>query len=281
MRTTLTTALLISASILLFWRLDSVKLYRDEATTANWGRLMSENATWLPWVADKGQLIVQASDGHDVNSYLLPAMHSYLQFYTTAISFNLLGTSVFSARLPFVLCGAAALWVLYRIGVLLFGPGMRSLILPSLGLFSIQFLYAARVCRYYVLVYLISTWILLEFCRYLKNPLIAKKWPFYFRIALAGTLLYASNYVSFIGMWTALTIFIFLINDRHLIKGFLTLSAGLAVVLGTEFWILHLDFTTRWPPPSDVNRWQLYKQAFLSVGQEFWRTIPLLFLLPE
>ena len=136
MRAALVTVLVISASVLLFWRLDNVNLYRDEATTANWGRLMSENGAWLPWVVDNGQLLVQASDGHDVNSKLLPAMHSYLQFYVTAFSFKLFGTSVFAARLPFVLCSAAALWILHRLGVLLFGTGLRSFIFPFLGLFE-------------------------------------------------------------------------------------------------------------------------------------------------
>ena len=280
MRATLVAVLVISASVLLFWRLDNVKLYRDEATTANWGRLMSENEDWLPWVVDNGQLLVQASDGHDVNSKLLPAMHSYLQFYTTAFSFKLFGTSVFAARLPFILCGAAALWILHRLGALLFGAGLRPFILPFLGLLSIHFLYAARVCRYYALVYLISTWLLLEFCRYLKDPSLAKERSFYFRIAIAGILLYESNYVSFGGMWGALTLFILLIDDQYLRRGFFMLSTGLALVLGTEFWILHSDFAANWPPVSNASEVQLYQRAFVSLGREFWRTVPFLFLLP-
>ena len=280
MRALLAALLFVSAASLLFWRLDSVKLWRDEATTANWGRLMVENGAWLPWVEDGGQLVVQAADGHDVNSKLLPAMHSYLQFYVAAASFHLLGASAFTARLPFVLCGAAALWVLYRLGVILFGPGLRPFLLPFLGLFSIHFLNASRVCRYYGLVYLIAAWLLFEFCRYLKNPALAGERTFYLRLAVAGVLLYGANYVSFGGMWGALGLFVLLIGDRRLQRGFFTLSAGLGIVLGAEFWILHSEFAANWPPESTVSAARLYQRGLFSGGREFWRTVPLLFLLP-
>lgn len=280
MRSALSVLLIASAAILLFWRLDSVKLYRDEATTANWGRLMAKNGTWLPFVVEDGQLVVQASDGHDVNSRLLPAMHSYLQFYVAAASFKLFGVNTFAARLPFVLCGAASLWILYKLGVLLFGAGLRPLILPFLGLFSIHFLNAARVCRYYGLVYLISAWLLLEFCRYLKDPSIAKRKSFYIRLALAGVLLYESNYVSFGGMWGALGLFVLLIDDQKLRRGFFALSSILFLLLGAEFWILHSNFAANWPPESNISELQLYQRAFLSLGREFWRTVPMVFLLP-
>ena len=280
MRAALAALLVASAAFLLFWRLDNVKLFRDEATTANWGRLMAENGTWLPWTTDGDQLVVQAADGHDVNSKLLPAMHSYLQFYVAAASFKLLGTNAFTARLPFVLCGAAALWVLYRLGVLLFGPGLRPFLLPFLGLLSIDFLNAARVCRYYALVYLIAAWLLLEFCRYLKNPTLADERGFYLRLAVAGVLLYEANYVSFAGMWGALGLFVLLVGDRRLLRGFFTLSAGLGIVLSVEFWMLHSDFAANWPRESNRTIAEIYERALFSRGRDFWRTVPLLLLLP-
>ena len=88
------------------YEVDSVPLWRDEATTANWGWLMAESGVWIPRVYDGDQLIVQAADGHDVNSHLLPAMQSWLQFYVSALAFRLLGVSTFSARFPFALIGA-------------------------------------------------------------------------------------------------------------------------------------------------------------------------------
>ncbi len=280
MRAALAALVVASTLFLLFWRLDNVKLYRDEATTANWGRLMAENGTWLPWTTDGDQLIVQAADGHDVNSKLLPAMHSYLQFYVAAASFKLLGTNTLAARLPFALCGAAALWVLYRLGVLLFGTGLRPFMLPFLGLLSINFLDASRVCRYYVLVYLIAAWLLLEFCRYLKNPALAGERGFHARLGVAGVLLYEANYISFGGMWGALGFFVLLVGDHRLRRGFFTLSAGLGIILGIEFWMLHSDFAANWPPGSNLTILETYERALFWRGRDFWKTVPLLFLLP-
>ena len=280
MRAALAALVVASTLFLLFWRLDNVKLFRDEATTANWGRLMAENGTWLPWTTDGDQLVVQAADGHDVNSKMLPAMHTYLQFYVAAASFKLLGTNAFTARLPFALCGAAALWVLYRLGVLLFGTGWRPFLLPVLGLLSIDFLNASRVSRYYVLVYLIAAWLLLQLCRYLKNPALAGDRGFYARLAAAGVLLYEANYVSFGGIWCALGLFVLLLGDRRLLRGFFALSGVLAVVLGLEFWVLHSDFAAKWPPESNRTIIEIYERALFSRGRDFWRTVPLLLLLP-
>ena len=110
MRKALSGFLIALAAFLLLWRLDAIPLWRDETTTANWGRLLAESGVWAPRVFDGEQLIAQAADGHDFNSKLLPAMHSWLQFYVAGIGFKLLGVGTFTARLPFVLIGAACLF---------------------------------------------------------------------------------------------------------------------------------------------------------------------------
>ena len=133
MRTALAVLLVALSAFLLFWRLDSIPLWRDEATTANWGRLMAESDVWLPRAYDGDQLIVQGEDGHDINSHLLPAMHSWLQFYVAGAGFQLFGVSTWTARLPFALIGAATLFVFYRIGVALFGNSVQALVLRTWG----------------------------------------------------------------------------------------------------------------------------------------------------
>ena len=107
--------LIVVSAITLFWRLDAAPIWRDEATTATWARLMAETDVWIPYVYSDGQLIVQAPDGHDVNSKLLPAMQSYLQFYVSAVSFKLFGVSTWAARIPYALIGAATLIILWRV----------------------------------------------------------------------------------------------------------------------------------------------------------------------
>ena len=277
---TLVALLVVVAAILLFWRLDGAMLWRDEATTSNWGRMMAENGTWLPWVFDGKQLIVQAPDGHDLNSKLLPAMHTYLQFYVAAASFKLLGANMVTARLPFACLGALTLFVMYRLGVLLFGAGLKPLLLPYFCVFSIYFLSAARQSRYYILVVLAATWLILEFCRYLRDPDLAGNRAFYVRIGCGGIMLYLSNYLAFGGMWAALGLFVLLMQDRRLIRGFFAVSCCVGAVLGIEFWLLHSEFAAVWPAPSDRSLADLYHRAAVFRGRDNWRTIPLLILVP-
>jgi len=280
MRTTLIALLIALSAFLLFWRLDSVPLWRDETTTANWGRLMAESDVWVPRVYDGDQLIVQAPDGHDVNSHLLPAMQSWLQFYVAGAGFKVFGVTTWAARLPFALIGAATLFVLYRLGVALFGDGLQSLMLPYLGLFSIHFLAAARQCRYYILVILAASLLFLEVVRYLRDPERAAKLSFYVRLGLFGVLMYMGNYVSFAGTWAALGVFALLEMDRRFLRGFVILSFVLVVVLGTEFWFLHAEFAENWPPPDPRTTMQLYAGTLMVRGSDFWRMNPLVLLIP-
>ncbi len=280
MRRFLIILLVVLSAILLFWRLDGAHLWRDEATTANWGRLMAESGSWLPRVFDGRQLIVQASDGHDFNSQLLPAMQSWLQFYVAAAGFKVLGVSTATARLPFALIGVLCLFAFYKIGVVLFADGLRPLLLPYLGILSMFFLFAARQSRYYILVVLAAALLLLEFFRYLRSPEYAAQFSFYARVGLYGTLLYASNYVSFAGMWASLLLFVLLVRDRRLIRGFVLLSAGMAPFLGWEFWCLHAEFVAAWPPVRPAPLVEVYRQALIAKGSELWQATPLIFLVP-
>ena len=272
--------LIALAALLLLWRLDGVPLWRDEATTANWGRLMAESGVWVPRVFDGEQLIAQAADGHDVNSKLLPAMHTWLQFYVAGIGFKLLGVGTVTARLPFVLIGAACLFVLYRIGDTLFDGGPRAFLVPFLALLSIHFLSPARQCRYYILAVLFASLLLLEFCRYLRNPERAGQRSFYVRLGVYGALLYLSNYVSFAGTWASLGIFVLFLSDRRLLRGFMAVSGILAVVLGWEFWMLHSEFAASWPPPGSRSPLELYRSGLTSRIRDYWRMIPFVLLLP-
>ncbi|MEX2301496.1 MAG: glycosyltransferase family 39 protein [Bryobacterales bacterium] len=281
-RRSLTLLLILVSAILLFWRLDGALLWRDEATTANWARLMVETGSWLPYAFDeeRQQLLVQSDDGHDVSSELLPSMQSWLQFYVSSSSFRLLGVSEFSARLPYAIFGAVSLWLLYRVGLLLFGPGIRPLMLPALAVTSIHFLNAARHSRYYAIVVAAACWLLLEFCHYLRKPEVAAELSFYVRIGLGGFLLYFANYVSFAGMWAALGLFVLIERDSRLFRNFVLLSAGMAAVMGLDFWLFHSEFASQWPPPADVSVWERYRSALVNRGRDFWRAAPLVFLAP-
>ena len=280
-RRLLAIAALALCAAALFWRLDGVPLWRDEATTAVWGRLMAESGSLLPYAfeRDAGQLLVQDDDGHDVNSRLLPAMQSYLQFYVSAAGHKLLGDGTLQARLPFAVVGLGSLLLLYRLGVLLGGPQWLPLALPIAASASIYFLHAARQGRYYILVVFATVLLLVQVARYLRDPALGKRWMFYVQLCLIGCLLYLSNYLSFAATWLALGLFL-LLTDRPALVRLCGASAVLAAVLGAEFWLLHAEYLTEWQPGSDNSFWENFRYVVSRRGADYWRWVPFVALAP-
>jgi hypothetical protein len=274
--------LVIAASAALFWRLDGAPLWRDEATTAVWARLMAESGDLLPYVYDqrKEQLLVQAEDGHDVNAHLLPAMQSYSQFYVAAASFSAFGVNEWTARAPFALFGALALFALYGLGRRMFGAGVWAMAPPALAITSIAFLSAVRQCRYYALVVFGACWLLWEVYRYLERPERAGHWTFYARLAAAGFWIYFANYLSFLGCWISLGLFVLLTKDVKLIRGFLILCIVMTAPLAGEFFALHAKFAANWPPPLPQPLAEVYQTALAMRMRDLWRALPLVFLFP-
>ncbi len=283
MQRALAVLLIAASAVLLFWRLDAVPLWRDEGTTAVWARQMVDSGSLAPYVYDfdKGQLLVQAADGHDVNSKLLPAMQSYLQFYVVALSFKLFGVSVWTARAPLAVIGALLLFVLYRIGALLYGKSsVLALAAPGLALTSIFFLHGARQARYYGLVAFAASLILYEMVRYIEDRTLVDSKAFWARLAGWGLLLYFSNYLSFVGAWASVGAFVILERDTRLFKRFVAISAAMAVIVLTDFALLHAEFASTWPPPPDRSLWEIYRGALISRTRDFWRDFPLVLLVP-
>lgn len=276
-----TIAVLVFCLAALFWRLDGVPLWRDEATTAVWGRLMAESGSGLPYAHDRctGQLLVQDDDGHDINSQLLPAMQSYLQFYVSAAGHRLLGGGTLRARLPFALLALGTLVLLAWLGRLLGGPNWLRLVLPLSACVSIYFLNAARQGRYYILVVFVTVLLFVHVARYLRDPALGRKWTFHLQLALIGCLLYASNYLSFAATWLALGVFL-LLTDRPVLMRLCGVSALLAVVLGAEFWLLHAEYLTEWRPGSEYTYWESFRTVVSRRGRELWRWVPFVFLVP-
>lgn len=263
------------------WRLDGVPLWRDEATTAVWGRLMSETGSALPYVFDSrdGQLLVQDDDGHDANSRLLPAMQSYLQVYVSAAGHWVLGDGTLAARLPFAFVGLATLALFWFLGRQLGGPFWLRYALPLSAGTSIYFLHAARQGRYYILVVFATVLLLVQIARYLRNPDLARKWLFYVQLGLIGCLLYSANYLSFAATWLALGIF-FLLTDRPALLRLCAASAVLALGLGLEFSLLHAEYLTEWKPGSENSFWDNFRHVVSRRGAEFWRWVPFVVLAP-
>jgi hypothetical protein len=263
----------------LLWRIDGTILWRDEATTACWAREMVERRMLAPRVFNGKRLIVQAADGHDFDNRFLPVMQGWLQFYVAALGFLIGGAGTVSARMPFVIAGALSLWVLYRLGREAFDGSAAALAAPLAGATSIYFLTAARQSRYYILVVLFTSCILLDFWRYLKQRDLALQWKFFLRLGAWGLLVYLANYASFGGLWVSLTAFVMATRDRVLIRRFLILSAVLAAPMTAEFLLVHSRFVAG----SDAAKpagWGDYLEVMQYHGEEMFRMIPLAALLP-
>lgn len=274
-------AVLLFCVAAIFWRLDGVPLWRDEATTAVWGRLMADTRSGLPYAFDRssGQLLVQDDDGHDVNSRLLPAMQSYLQFYVSALGHAVLGSGTLPARLPFALVGCGALALLFWIGRLVGGPLWLPYALPLSASASIYFVHAARQGRYYILVVFATALLLAQMARYLRDPGLGRKWRFHAQLCLIGCLLYAGNYLSFAATWLAVGLFL-LVTDRPVLARLCAASAALAVILGAEFWLLHAEYLTEWRPGSESTFWENLRYALSRRGADYWRWVPFVVLAP-
>lgn len=272
-------AVICLSAFTLLWRIDGAVLWRDEATTACWARQMVERKMLAPRVFNGERLIVQAADGHDFNDRFLPVMQGWLQFYVAALGFLVAGVGTLSARMPFVIAGALSLWALYRAGRELFPDTLLALAAPLAGATSIYFLTAARQARYYILVVLFTSLILLEFSRYGKEPARARRWGFYLRVGSYGLLVYLANYVSFGGLWISLTAFVLLTRDHVLIRRFLALSAALAAPLVVEFLLVHSEFVAGSVAVATA-RWSDYLLVALYHAQEMFRMIPLAVMVP-
>ncbi len=272
--------LILSALILLFWRLDDAVLERDEADTAVVASDMVTRASWVPRYLDGPQLLAPGADGHDFNRQFLPSMQSWLEYYVDAVAFRLFGVSTEVARFPFALLGIVSLIALYRTGRALFGAGWRSWLPMILALFSIYSLTVFREARYYSLVYLLSSLIILDLCGYIRFPERARSPWLYVRLGLYGLFLYYSNYLSFAGMWFSLAVFAILSRDRMFQRRLAVVTAALAIPLAIDFGIVHSAFLQSAMNEHAHPLWWIFKTEIKYTVWTVWCTIPLLLVIP-
>lgn len=138
----------------------------DEAGTAIFARNLLDFGKLTGW---DGRNLAAYGNGRELDDAFINRFFPPLQFFLAAASFRVLGVSTFSARLPFVLTGLAALPLFF---MLLDEWTGRRRLWSICGLlllsFSPSFLLFIRQCRYYSLVIFFPVAAYLFYRRYLK-----------------------------------------------------------------------------------------------------------------
>lgn len=255
-----------------FWRLDGALLWRDEATTANWGREMAMSNRLIPTVWNGEQLLVQGSRGHDFNDKFQPAMQGWLQFYVSALSFKLFGINTFTARFLFTLIGVAGIALFFLIFRDLFGSQKLALLAAGLAMLSLPYLHYARQSRYYVLVMVLALALIYEFVKIFKDEAAAQSnWPFV-RIGVYGVLLFFSNYFSFGIFWVCLLLSIFVIRKKAFTLRLLLTTAAVALLVTPALLTIHGSFIQRAGMTDFAylsDYWDWFLQAFSRLNALF------------
>ena len=158
--------LIAAVACLILIGLGRVAFWDDEAHVALFGRSLVATHSNCAW---DGRNLMPDHSGAGLDANLVNLMPQ-LDNYAAALSFALFGDSPWSARLPFALCGIAAILLFWRLLLIEF-PGLRSLQLYALitGAFSAPLLLYFRSCRYYGLSVLLTMGILVLYRRFLQS----------------------------------------------------------------------------------------------------------------
>lgn len=217
-------SLFVLASVLIFTNLGSVYLWEDEAET-----VLVAKTIWtdgIPKITDGVNYFYQ-EQGKRVGYGDVWAWTPWLQFYIAAISFQLLGTSEWSLRLPFAIAGFVAFIVFYRFSKQIFGPA-TALLSSSFLVLNVPFLLYVRQCRYYSFVILGTVWAVnaLKFMTEKPKPI------FGFSLFWALFVIFHSNYLIWFAMVFSILAFAFLPFQVHSRRAILiTLTSSFVINL--------------------------------------------------
>lgn len=147
--------------------LDNNYFWDDEAATAIFARNLIRFGELTGW---DGRNLFSFRGGLILDQNFINKFDSPLQFVVTALSFEIIGESTFSARIIFVLFGIFSLVLFYLIVSLEFkNQGDLKLFAILLFAFSPSFLLFIRQCHYYSLVLFFSLFTYYQYKKYLST----------------------------------------------------------------------------------------------------------------
>jgi 4-amino-4-deoxy-L-arabinose transferase-like glycosyltransferase len=161
--------------------------------------------------------------------------HTWLSFYAVAGSFALLGADTLPARLPFALCGLAAVVLTWRVGRELWGDPRAGLCSALLLALSVPFLILCRQSRYYALASLLS---LLGLWAYTRVGSGSRRAPL--ALFATATLLFHTHYVYAATLLASVLLHAALVSRERLRPAVFAAAATAAAALPWMLWMATL-----------------------------------------
>lgn len=200
--------LLVAGVFLIFANLGNIYLWQDEAETA----VLAKNVLKFGFPrAFDGKNLVDHSLEYRTNYAWV--YHPWLQFYLTAASFALLGSTTFAARLPFAIFGFGAILLTYLLAKRLTNNKTVARLATLLLVFSVPFLLHVRQCRWFALTIFFTPLVLLAYLDFIENRKHGA-----IKFIFSCILLFHSNHGLFIAVFGALFIhyILFYLRGRRL-----------------------------------------------------------------
>lgn len=267
--------LLIMGALLLLSNLGNIYLWQDEAETA----LLSQRLETygLPLAFDGHTLIRQAPQDVQYTADYVWVYHPWLPFYFTALSFTVLGSTTFAARLPYALAGLATVILLYYSLRHHFRDRRVAMLSSVFLLLCVPFLLHARQCKYFPFAALFTVATLDAYLR-LREPEHHETALPYF--VLMGFCLFQSNFGAFVPLMAALGVHFLLSGPRWSEWRRLTMAAGVLVAFVLP-WAIYLQTWARGRFAFDIYRFvghAVHYVVYLT-GWVFPWVLALLFLV--
>jgi len=255
--------LLATTAFLLFKNLGNIYLWEDEAETA----VIANNlwTTGYPTPFDGKNLVTQMN-GEDIavrGNHYLWRLHPWLQYYLLA-PFLHFKKNTFFARLPFVLLGLAAIYLIYLTAKKLFSERI-ALFALFISLFCWPLLVYIRQARYYSLLLFFSILLIYLYLHFLEKRKRAWLW-----FSIAAIFLFHSHFVAFFGTITGLWIHFLLFYWRKIkeyLKELVWIFSSIAIFTLPWFWLV--DYFALFSRSSHLSAFgdhlQFYSSVFLSI----------------
>jgi len=266
--------LLALGAILFLGNLGNMYLWQDEAETALLSQRLGEYG--LPLAFDGRNLIRQAPQDIQYTSDYVWVYHPWLPFYFTSISFMLLGTTTFAARLPFALAGLLTVLLTHSSLRRHFVDRRIAQLGALLLLLCVPFILHSRQCKYFSLAALFTVASIDAYLHLRRRPAVPWALPY---LIISAFLLFQSNFGAFVPLMAAMSVHYLLTGPRR--SDLVAVVVGVAIVaLYVLPWAVYLQTWARGRFVFDVYRFAGHLAHYVVYITGWILPWPLLLFLP-